>query len=136
MSSDPTTVTTDQHSDEDWRAKLTPEQYHILREQGTEPPFSGRYWNTHDNGSYHCAACGALLFDSDTKFDSGTGWPSFTAPTVAAAVELREDNSHGAHRTEVVCRNCGSHLGHVFDDGPDGQPRYCINSASLDLENR
>jgi peptide-methionine (R)-S-oxide reductase len=136
VSSDPTTPTTDQHSDEDWRAKLTPEQYHILREQGTEPAFSGQYWNTHDNGSYHCAACGALLFDSDTKFDSGTGWPSFTAPAVAAAVELREDNSNGMHRTEVVCRNCGSHLGHVFDDGPDGQPRYCINSASLDLENR
>jgi peptide-methionine (R)-S-oxide reductase len=135
VSSDPKTTTTPQ-LDEDWRAKLTPEQFHVLREQGTERAFGGQYWNTHDDGSYHCAACDALLFDSDAKFDSGSGWPSFTAPAVAAAVELREDNSHGMQRTEVVCRNCGSHLGHVFDDGPDGQPRYCINSVSLNLEAR
>jgi peptide-methionine (R)-S-oxide reductase len=135
MDSDATTTTTP-GADEDWRAKLTPEQFAVLREQGTERAFSGRYWNTHDDGSYHCAACGAMLFDSNAKFDSGSGWPSFTEPATAAAVELREDNSHGMTRTEVVCRNCGSHLGHVFDDGPDGQPRFCINSVSLDLEKR
>ena len=135
MDSDATTTTTPE-ADEDWRAKLTPEQFHVLREQGTERAFSGRYWNTHDDGSYHCAACGAMLFDSNAKFNSGSGWPSFTEPATAAAVELREDHSHGMNRTEVVCRNCGSHLGHVFDDGPDGQPRYCINSVSLDLESR
>lgn len=137
MSSEPSTTTqTSQTTDDEWRDKLTPEQYHVLREQGTERAFTGRYWNAHDNGSYHCAACGALLFDSDAKFDSGTGWPSFTAPAVAAAVEVRDDRSHGMHRQEVICRNCGGHLGHLFDDGPDGQPRYCINSVSLDLENR
>jgi peptide-methionine (R)-S-oxide reductase len=134
MSSDPATTTP--QTDEDWREKLTPEQFQVLRKQGTERAFSGRYWNTHDDGSYHCAACGALLFDSDAKFDSGSGWPSFTGPAAEAAVVLREDHSQGMDRTEVVCRNCGSHLGHVFDDGPDGQPRYCINSISLDLENR
>jgi len=136
MSRDPSTSTTVQRSDEEWQAQLTPEQFHILREQGTEPAFTGRYWNVHDDGSYHCAACGALLFDSATKFDSGTGWPSFTAPAVVDAVETRDDVSHGMRRTEVVCRRCGGHLGHVFDDGPDGQPRYCINSASLSLEKR
>jgi peptide-methionine (R)-S-oxide reductase len=123
------------HSDEQWRASLTPEQYAVLRCSDTEPPFSGKYVNCHDDGTYRCAACGAALFSSDAKFDSGTGWPSFTEPVLAEAVELREDRSHGLVRTEVVCRACGSHLGHVFDDGP--QPsgtRYCINSLSLELD--
>ena len=124
-------------TDEEWRSELTPEQYEVLRRQGTEPAFTGRYWDSHDDGVYRCAACGNELFGSDTKFDSGTGWPSFTEPMVAEAVELREDRSHGMVRTEVVCRRCGSHLGHVFDDGPgpNGQ-RYCINSCSLDLDSR
>ena len=102
---------------------------------GTEPPFTGDYTYNKASGEYHCAACGARLFDSNTKFDSGTGWPSFTEPAVAEAVELRPDNSHFMRRTEVVCRNCGGHLGHVFDDGPEptGQ-RYCINSVALDFE--
>jgi peptide-methionine (R)-S-oxide reductase len=123
-------------SDTEWRERLTPEQYRVLRQAGTEPAFTGRYWNVHDDGTYHCAGCGALLFDSHTKFDSGSGWPSFTAPAVADAVELRDDSSHGMQRTEVVCRRCGGHLGHVFDDGPDGLPRFCMNSASLDLQHR
>jgi len=123
-------------SDEEWRERLTPEQFHVLREAGTERAFSGRYWNVHDDGAYHCAACDALLFDSDTKFDSGSGWPSFTGPVITQAIELRDDDSHGMHRVEVRCRNCGGHLGHVFDDGPGGKPRYCINSAALDLQRR
>ena len=124
-----------QKTDEQWREELTPEQYEVLRKGGTERAFSGRYWNTHDDGVYRCAACGAELFTSDTKFESGTGWPSFSEPAVADAVELRRDNSHGMVRTEVLCRRCGGHLGHVFDDGPGptGQ-RYCINSLSLDLD--
>jgi len=120
--------------DDVWRDKLTPEQYHVLRGKGTERPFSGEYVHTKDDGIYRCAACDAELFSSDTKFDSGTGWPSFTDPAVAGNVELHADNSLFMRRTEVTCANCGGHLGHVFDDGPQGCDRYCINSAALSLD--
>jgi len=121
--------------DEEWRRELTPEQYEVLRKAGTERAFSGAYWDVHDDGTYHCAACGAPLFSSDTKFDSGTGWPSFYAALDPEAVELHTDRSFGMTRTEARCRRCGSHLGHVFPDGPrpTGQ-RFCMNSASLQLE--
>ena len=129
---------TSQKTDEQWRSELGDEQYEVLRCSATEAPFTGRYWNTKDDGTYACAGCGAELFDSETKFDSGTGWPSFTEPKVAEAVETREDVSHGMRRIEVVCRSCGGHLGHVFPDGPReaGGLRYCINSAALDLQPR
>ena len=122
-------------TDADWRAQLTPEQYEVLRQKGTERPFTGQYVHTKGDGTYCCAACGAELFSSKTKFESGTGWPSFYEPANREAVELRPDNGLFMRRTEVVCRRCGSHLGHVFDYGPQptGQ-RYCINSVSLDLK--
>jgi peptide-methionine (R)-S-oxide reductase len=124
-------------SEEEWRKNLTPEQYRILREKGTEPPFTGKYHDSKEQGIYKCAACGNRLFSSDAKFESGTGWPSFTDPMNLEQVELKEDVSHGMTRTEVLCKRCGSHLGHVFDDGPgkDGK-RYCINSVCLELETK
>ena len=122
-------------TDEEWRARLDPEQYDVLRNKGTERPFTGRYVHTKADGSYHCAACGAELFSSDTKFDSGTGWPSFTSPAVAEAVELHPDRSYGMVRTEVHCSRCGSHLGHVFEDGPPPTHlRYCINGVAMNFK--
>ncbi len=127
---------TKQYTDEELKKKLTPEQYHILREKGTEAPFTGEYLNHHESGMYTCAVCGAELFSSDTKFESGSGWPSFYDAAKSDAVKLIDDNSHGMRRLEVECANCGSHLGHVFNDArdqPTGQ-RFCINSACLMFE--
>jgi peptide-methionine (R)-S-oxide reductase len=122
-------------SDDEWRAELPPEQYEVLRRKGTERAFTGKYVNNHDDGTYRCAGCGAVVFSSDTKFESGSGWPSFTEPAIADVVELHQDRSHGMTRTEVTCRRCGGHLGHVFNDGPGRSGlRYCINSLSLDFE--
>jgi len=119
-------------TDDPWRGKLTPEQYHVTRECGTEPAFTGRYWNHKGDGVYRCVCCGEPLFDSQTKYDSGSGWPSFYAPVEAGRIEERGDASHGMQRTEVRCRHCGAHLGHVFPDGPIPTGlRYCINSAAL-----
>jgi peptide-methionine (R)-S-oxide reductase len=124
-----------QKSDAEWRRQLTPEQYQVMRQKGTEPAFTGAYYDHHEKGMYRCAACGAELYSSDTKFDSGTGWPSFGAPAGEQSIRYQEDTSHGMRRIEALCARCGAHLGHVFDDGPGptGQ-RHCINSCSLQFE--
>lgn len=121
---------------EAWKQRLTQDQYRVLREADTERPFTGAYWNDEKDGMYCCAGCDTPLFDSVSKFDAGCGWPSFTAPTESSALEFIPDNSEGMKRTEVRCHSCGGHLGHIFDDGPGGLPRYCINSASLHRHDR
>lgn len=123
-------------ANDEWRAKLTDEEYRVLREQETEAPFSGKFVEHHEAGMYKCKACGSMLFSSDAKFDSGTGWPSFTDPAVAENIGTRPDDMYGMHRTEVFCKTCGGHLGHVFNDGPTekGGKRYCINSVCLEFE--
>lgn len=127
-----------QLSEDEWKAKLTPEQYHVLREKGTEAPFSGKLLHEKRSGDFVCMACGATVFKSDTKFDSGSGWPSFYDPANTEAVKLKEDVSQGLHRVEITCASCGSHLGHVFNDAPE-QPtgmRFCINSCALDFKEK
>ncbi len=122
-------------TDAEWREELTPEQFKITRQCGTEPPFTGLYWDCHDPGTYRCVCCGSPLFTADTKFDSGTGWPSFWLPASEDALRLLEDTSHGTNRIEVRCAKCDAHLGHLFEDGPEPTGlRYCINSASLTLD--
>jgi peptide-methionine (R)-S-oxide reductase len=124
-----------QKTDDDWKKELTPEQYQVARQCGTEPPFSGKYWNLHDDGTYHCVCCDAKLFSSGTKFESGSGWPSFYAPIDENNLKMIDDTSHGMRRVEVQCAQCGAHLGHVFPDGPTPTGlRFCINSASLNFE--
>lgn len=125
-------------SESEWKKKLSKEQYHILREKGTEAPFTGKHLKNKEKGMYTCAACGNELFSSDTKFDSGTGWPSFADVAKSKSVELHEDNEFGMHRVEVICAKCGSHLGHVFNDGPSkmGGKRYCINSVCLNFKSK
>jgi peptide-methionine (R)-S-oxide reductase len=121
-------------TDEEWKEKLTPEQYHVTREKGTEEPFSGKYWNVFENGIYTCVCCGEELFRSDQKYDSGCGWPSFFDAIDSDRIMRKEDLSHNMRRIEILCKNCGAHLGHVFSDGPDPTgERYCVNSVSIDL---
>jgi len=124
-------------TDEEWRKELSPEQYHVARQKGTEPAFTGKYWDNHDDGTYRCVCCGAELFDSSAKFESGTGWPSFSAPVDATKVRTETDTSHGMRRVEALCAQCDAHLGHVFPDGPRPTgTRFCMNSASLDFKKK